>query len=168
MGFFSKVGSFFKNTASKVSTAVKSVGSKVSTAVKSVGSKVSTAVKNVASKASTVVKGAIDGALQGSGGGIAGIIAGAVGGATNALTAEEEKQADDYADKLVGNMQTVESVAPSAPVTVRQASDASAPVVVSRSTRTTSTFDRIVSSLKAKGYVGYTALLGLNSNMVGV
>lgn len=162
MSFFSKVGSFFKNTASKVSSAVKSVGSKVSSAVKSVGSKVSTAVKNVASKASVVVKGTIDGALQGSSGGIAGIIAGALGGATNALTAEEEKQADDYADTLVGNMQTVESVAPSAPATVGQVADVSAPVVAPRSTRTTSTFDRIVQSLKAKGYVGYTALLGFN------
>ena len=151
MSFFSKVGSFFKKTASKVSTAVKSVGSKVSTAVKSVGS-----------KASTVVKGAIDGALQGSSGGIAGIIAGAVGGATNALTAEEEKQVDDYANTLVGNMQTVEGVVPSTPVAVRQVADVSAPVDSPRSTRTTSTFDRIVQSLKAKGYVGYTALLGFN------
>ena len=157
MSFFSKVGSFFKNTASKVSSAVKSVGSKVSTAV-----------KNVASKASTVVKGAIDGALQGSSGGIAGIIAGAVGGATNALTAEEEKQVDDYADKLVGNLQTVESVASSAPTNVRQASDASAPVAVVGSTRSTSKFDRIVAALKQKGYSGYTALLGFNSNMVEV
>lgn len=162
MSFFSKVGSFFKKTASKVSTAVKSVGSKVSTAVKSVGSKVSTAVKNVASKASIVVKGAIDGALQGSSGGIAGIIAGAVGGATNALTAEEEKQADDYANTLVGNMQTVENSASSAPATVRQTADASAPVAFAGSTRSTSAFDRIVQSLKAKGYVGYTALLGFN------
>ena len=168
MSFFSKVGSFFKNTASKVSTAVKSVGSKVSTAVKSVGSKVSTAVKNVASKASTVVKGAIDGALQGSSGGITGIIAGAVGGATKALTAEEVKQADDYADKLVGNMQTVESFAPSAPATVRQTADTSAPVAIVGSTRSTSKFDRIVAALKQKGYSGYTALLGLNSNIVGV
>lgn len=167
MSFFSKVGSFFKKTSSKVFTAVKSVGSKISTAVKSVGSKVSTAVKNVASKASTVVKGAIDGALQGSSGGIAGIIAGAVGGATNALTAEEEKQAVDYANTLVGNMQTVESVAPSAPATVRQTADAPAPVVAVGSTRSTSKFDRIVSALKQKGYNGYTALLGLNSNMVG-
>ena len=157
MSFFSKVGSFFKKTASKVSTAVKSVGSKVSTAV-----------KNIASKASTVVKGAIDGALQGSSGGIAGIIAGAVGGATNALTAEEEKQADDYANSLVENMQTVESVAPSSPATVRQTADAPASVVASGSTRSTSKFDRIVSALKQKGYSGYTALLGLNSNMVGV
>ena len=151
MSLFSKVGSFFRKTVSKVSTAVKSVGSKVSTAV-----------KNVASKASTVVKGAIDGALQGSSGGIAGIIAGAVGGATNALTAEEEKQADDYANTLVGNMQTVENVASSAPATVGQTADASVAVVAPRSTRTTSTFDRIVQSLKAKGYVGYTALLGFN------
>ena len=157
MSFFSKVGSFFKKNVSKVSSAVKSVGSKVSTAV-----------KNVASKASIVVKGAIDGALQGSSGGIAGIIAGAVGGATNALTAEEEKQADDYANTLVGNMQTVESVAPSAPATGRQVADVTAPVVAPRSTRTTSTSDRIVQSLKAKGYVGYTALLGFNSNMAGV
>ena len=157
MSFFSKVGSFFKKTASKVSTAVKSVGSKVSTAV-----------KDIASKASTVVKGAIDGALQGSGGGIAGIIAGAVGGATNALTAEEEKQVDDYANKLVGNMQTVESVAPSVPATVGQVSDASAPVAVVGSTWSTSKFNRIVAALKQKGYSGYTALLGLNSNMVGV
>ena len=156
MSLFSKVGSFFKKTASKVSTAVKSVGSKVSTAV-----------KNVASKASTVVKGAIDGALQGSSGGIAGIIAGAVGGVTNALTAEEEKLADDYANTLVGNMQTVESVAPSAPATVRQTADTPAPVVAVGSTRSSSKFDRVVSALKQKGYNGYTALLGLNSNMVG-
>lgn len=168
MSLFSKVGSFFKKTASKISSAVKSVGSKVSSAVKSVGSKVSSAVKNIASKASTVVKGALDGALQGSSGGIAGIIAGALGGATNALTAEEEKQADDYADKLVGNMQTVESVAPSAPATVRQTADASTPVVTVGSTRSTSKFDRIVSALKQKGYKGYTALLGLNSNIAGV
>ena len=162
MSFFSKVGSFFKKTASKVSSAVKSVGSKVSSAVKSVGSKVSSAVKNIASKASVVVKGALDGAMQGSSGGIAGIIAGALGGATNALTAEEEKQADDYADTLVGNMQTVESVAPSTPATVRQIADAPAPVGTVGSTRSTSAFDRIVQSLKAKGYVGYTALLGFN------
>lgn len=162
MSFFSNVGSFFKKTLSKVSTAVKSVGSKVSTAVKSVGSKVSSAVKNITSKASVVAKGVIDGALQGSSGGIAGIIAGAVGGATNALTAAEEKQADDYANTLVENMQTVENVVPSTPATFGQAADVVPSVGAPRSTRSTSAFDRIVQSLKAKGYVGYTALLGFN------
>ena len=151
MSFFSKVGSFFKTA-----------GSKVSSAVKSVGSKVSTAVKNITSKTSAVVKGALDGALQGSSGGVAGIIAGALGGATNALTADEEKQADDYANSLVENLQTVENVSSSAPSSVGQIVNASSLVASSGSTRSTSAFDRIVHSLKAQGYVGYTALLGFN------
>lgn len=153
MSFFSKVGSFFKNTASKVSSAVKSVGSKVSSAVKSVGSKVSTAVKNIVPAVTGAVGGAIDGYLDG---GIRGAIRGAVGGVTDAI-----KNAENEEENVISS-----SVAPVAPT--RQTAVVGGSVPVGGVAKTPSKLDRVISALKQKGYNGYTALLALKPNMVGV
>lgn len=146
MSLFSKVGSFFRKTASKVSSAVKSVGSKVSSAVKSVGSKVSTAVKNIVPAVTGAVGGAVDGYLDG---GIRGAIRGAVGGISDAI-----KSAENEEENVISS-----SVAPVAPV--GQTAVASGSVLVGGVAKTSSKLDRIVSALKQKGYNGYTALLGL-------
>lgn len=157
MSFFSKVGSFFKKTASKVSTAVKSAGSKVSSAVKSVGSKVSSAVKNIVPAVTAAVGGAIDGYLDG---GIRGAIRGAVGGVSDVFKGAENEQ-ETTVENLVAS-----SVAPVAPA--GQTAVASGSVLVGGVAKTPSKLDSVVSALKQKGYNGYTALLTLKSNMVGV
>lgn len=147
MSLFSKVGSFFKNTASKVSSAVKSIGSKVSTAVKSVGSKVSTAVKNIVPAVAGAVGGAVDGYLDG---GIRGALRGAVGGISDAI-----KSAENEEENVTST--SVASVAPTG-----QTAFSGGSVFVGGVAKTPSKLDRIVSALKQKGYNGYTALLGLN------
>lgn len=148
MSFFSKVGSFFKNTASKVSTAVKSVGSKVSTAVKSIGSKVSTAVKNIVPAVAGAVGGAVDGYLDG---GIRGAIRGAVGGATDAIKSVENEEKNVISSSS-------SSVTPSG-----QTAYFDALVPVGSGAKTPTKMDRVISALKQKGYNGYTTLLALKS-----
>lgn len=160
MSFFSKVGSFFKNTASKVSSAVKSVSSKVSSAVKSIGSKVSTAVKNIVPAVTGAVGGAVDGYL---GGGIRGAVRGAIDGAVNAVKGAESEQGSTevQTEKLVASF--------AAPATFGgQTALADSFVSVGGGLKTPSKMDRIVSALKQKGYNGYTTLLALNSNTMGV
>lgn len=159
MSFFSKVGSFFKKTASKVSSAVKSVGSKVSSAVKSVGSKVSTAVKNIVPAFTGAVSGAVDGYLDG---GIRGAIRGAVSGAVDAVKSAENEQSGK--ETQVGKL-AVSSVDPA--TLGGQTTFTGGSVSVGGRAKTPTKMDGVISALKQKGYNGYTALLALNSNMVG-
>lgn len=153
MSFFSKVGSFFKKTASKVSSAVKSVGSKISSAVKSVGSKVSSAVKNIVPAVAGAVGGAVEGYLDG---GVRGAIRGAVGGASDAI-----KSAENEEENVIASSSSLDSPA-------GQIAIAGGSVSVGSGNKSSTKMDRVVSTLKQKGYNGYTILLGLKSNTVGV
>lgn len=142
MSFFSKVGSFFKETASKVSTAVKSVGSKVSTAV-----------KNIVPAVTGAVGGAVEGYLDG---GIRGAIRGAVGGVSDAIKSAENEE------------KNVIEVSSSSASSSGQIPIAGSPVSVGGGVKTPTKMERIISALKQKGYNGYTALLALKSNALGV